>query len=162
MKKIITSILSLTTAIGLVSCVSYGTIIVTPDSKPILQKDDRLYLAIQSPDAANLHDVLEHKLLQAGFQLKPEIFIKNQDEYLTKAKKGKEKTTDFVLEYSYHSRKTFLIGRTVVDRFDARLIDFETKKKIFDMKFKGKRSVLSFADEFVKTLSNIAGNSEKF
>ncbi len=153
--------LSLGAAICLVSCVSYGSIIVTPDAKPILQKDDRLYLAIQSSDTASLHDVLEHKLLQAGFQLKPEIFIKNQDEHLTKAKKGKDKTADFMLEYSYHSRKTFLIGRTVVDRFDARLIDFESKKKIFDMKFEGKRSVLSFADEFVRTLSDIAGSSEK-
>lgn len=161
MKKMIAVLMCFIAAFALAGCVSYGSIVVTPDARHALNNGDRLYLDRKSTDPADLHDVLEHKLLQAGFQLKPEIFVKSQDEYLSKAKKGKDKARDYVLEYSYHSRKTFLIGRTVIDRFDARMLDFESKKKIFEMKFEGKRSVPSFADEFVSSLSRITGICEK-
>lgn len=153
--------LCFTAAISLTRCISYGSIVVTPAAKHILNKDDRLYLDRKSSDSANLHDVLEHKLLHAGFQLKPEIFVKNQDEYLSKAKKAKDKSRDYVLEYSYHSRKTFLIGTIIVDRFDGRLIEFESKKNVFSIKFEGKRSVTSFANEFVTTLVRISEREGK-
>jgi len=154
-------VLCLTVAIGLARCISYGSIVVTPDVKHTMKKGYRLYLDRKTSDSANLHDVLEHKLLHAGFQLKPEIFIKNQDEYVAKAKKAKDTYRDYVLEYSYHSRKIFLIGTTVVDRFDGSLVEFESKRKVFDIKFEGKRTVSSFADEFVHTLAHIADSNEK-
>lgn len=147
-------------AFTIAGCMSYGSIVVTPETMKKFSATDRLFLDRKSIDSADLHDVLEHKLLQAGFQLKPEIFVKSRDEYLAKAKKGKDIRNDFVLEYSYHSRRTFLIGRTVIDRFDARLIEFESKKKVFDMKFEGKRSVASFADEFVRALLRISQENE--
>ena len=135
-------------------CMNYGAITTTiyADSSKRIGSDDRLYLDRKSSDNAGFQDVIEHKLLLAGFQLKPEIFVKESDEFVLKAKKAKDRMNDYVLEYTYHSRKTFLVGRTVVDRFEGKLMELSTKNKIADFKFEGKRSVESFADSLVNAL----------
>lgn len=141
---------------GVVSgCLSMGAIQMTPSPGQSFNDNGRIYLHAKSPDIVGIQDALEHRLLKAGYQVKPEIFVRSSDKYVIDARKGKSREKDYVLEYSYHSRRTFLIRRLVIDKFDAKLTNLENGKKVMELKFEGKMSPGAFLDEFMKKLETI-------
>lgn len=142
-------------AIGVSGCLSTGSLRVETAPGWVLGGDCRILLAVTSPDPVLIQDQLEHRLLKAGYQVKPDIFVKSNDSYLASARKGKSAEKDFRLEYGYSTRRTFLVRRLVIDSFEAKMTGVDSRKKVMEMKFRGKMSPQRFVDEFMEKINSI-------
>jgi len=150
----LTAVLLAVTALT-AGCLSSGSLVVTMAPGQVLDDKGRIFLDRKSPDTAGFQDELEHRLLKAGFEVRPEIFIKNKDESVLRARAGKSFDKDYVLEYRYHTRRTFLVRRLVVDRFEGKMLSRDTGKKVMEVRFEGKKSVRSFLEEFVEKMTEL-------
>lgn len=142
-------------AVAVSSCMSTGSLRVDTAPGWALGSDYRILLAVTSPDPVLLQDQLEHRLLKAGYQVKPDIFIKSDDKYVLAARKGRSSEKDFRLEYGYSTRRTFLVRRLVIDAFDAKMTGLDNRKKVMEMKFRGKMSPERFVEEFMEKINAV-------
>lgn len=139
-------------ALAVSGCLSTGTLQLTSTRGEKYDGRGRIYLYSAAVDSIGIQDCLEHRLLKAGFDVKPGIFVKGSDRFIDLAKKGKSGGKDYKLQYDFHADRMFLINRLVVRRFDASMIDLNSGKTVVEMKFQGRRSVNSFTDLFMEKI----------
>ena len=134
------------------ACMSTGNIQVISRPGEKIDLKGRLHLKNLSEDPLGIQDSLEHRLLKAGFEIRPEIFVKSSDGFVAKSRKAKSGVTEYSLEYEYGIRRIFLLRWVVVDSFSARMLNLETGKTVLDMKYRGRRSGSSFVNELVSKI----------
>jgi hypothetical protein len=139
-------------ALAITGCLSTGALQLTTTPGQKFNAGGRIYLHSATPDKIGIQDRMEHRLLKAGFEVRPGIFVKGSDTYIDMAKKGKAGVRDYRLQYNYHANRMFLINRLVIRSFDASMIDLDSGKKVLEMKFQGRRSVDSFTDVFMEKM----------
>jgi hypothetical protein len=146
-----------TFAVGLIilavsGCLSTGALQLTSIPNERFDNKGRIYLHSAAVDSSGIQDCIEYRLLKAGFDVKPGIFVKSGDKYIDMAKKGKSGAKDYKLQYDIHASRMFLINRLVIREFDASMIDLKSGKTVLEMKFQGRRSINSFTDLFMEKI----------
>ena len=155
MRKTMYATTILSVFIVLSGCLSSGIIQVTNRPGEKIDPRGRIHLKNISEDILGIQDKLEHRLIKAGFEVRPDIFVKSSDTFIASSRKAKSGVIDYSLEYEYSVRRTFLFKRLFVDDFNAKMLNLETGKTILVMNFKGRRSESSFLDELMSKMEEV-------
>ena len=132
------------------ACLSSGIIRINMPSKKAFNPNGQVLIVKKWRDPINIQDDLEHRFLQAGFAVRPEVLasiVKKEKKYRP------SKKAMYTFQYEYYSRHTFFLRRLVFEKFTATMAEARSGKVIYSAKFQGSKSVSGFLDELVESLS---------
>ncbi|HPJ40648.1 MAG TPA: hypothetical protein PLT75_19580 [Spirochaetota bacterium] len=151
-EKIIIAVLLITTALC-AGCLSSGTLNVVIPPETRYNASAQVLIVMKRRDPVSIQDNLEHRLLKAGFVVKPNLSPDLAEKLRSEQGSRRGKFAAYTLEYDYHTRKTFFLKRLVFDKFSAKLIRVRDRKVLMDASFRGSRSVEGFLDELVDKMT---------
>lgn len=133
-------------------CLSSGrlTVVIPPETR--YDAAAQVLVVMKRSDPIDIQDNLEHRLVKAGFVVKPNLSPDLARKLLNEQKRNAGQLPVYTLEYDYLTRRTMILQRLVFEKFSAKLVRVQDRKVFMDARFQGSRAVEGFLEELVEKM----------